>query len=87
MDAHDIIASDQQSTRVTWVKVYGEWRRYWNVSRSVLVEKSPRHMLMTRLLQHWFTPLRTHFLIVLRHPVRCVAWHDRRALIGTFMRV
>lgn len=50
-------------------QLYAEWRRYWNVSKPVLIEKSPRHMLMTRLLQHWFTAERTFFVVVLRHPL------------------
>ena len=32
-------------------QLYAEWRPYWDVSKPVLVEKSPRHILMTRLLQ------------------------------------
>ena len=50
-------------------QVYSEWRRYWDVSKPILIEKSPRHILMTRLLQHWFTPEQTLFVVVLRHPV------------------
>ena len=33
--------------------VYAAWRQYWNITRPVLIEKSPRHILMTRLLEHW----------------------------------
>ena len=57
-------------------KVYAEWRRYWNVTKPILVEKSPRHMLMTRLLQYWFTPEHTFFVVVMRHPLATmeVAW-------------
>ena len=46
-----------------------QWRRYWDVSKPILVEKSPRHALMTRLLQHWFTPERSFFVVMLRHPL------------------
>ena len=52
--------------------VYAEWRRYWDVSKLVLVEKSPRHILMTRLLQQWFGADRSHFIVILRHPFATV---------------
>ena len=35
----------------------------------MLVDKSPRNMLMMRLLQHWFGPDHTFFIVVLRHPL------------------
>ena len=67
-------------------QLYAEWRRYWDVSRPILVDKSPRHIIMSRLLQHWytttrsiwepallkcrrFTPERTAFMFILRHPL------------------
>ena len=50
------------------LKLYAEWRRYWDVSKPILIEKSPRHMLMTRLLQYYFTPERSYFVVVMRHP-------------------
>ena len=49
-------------------KIYAEWRRYWDVSKAVLLEKSPIHMYMTNVLQYWFSPERTSFIVVLRHP-------------------
>jgi hypothetical protein len=54
---------------INGLELYAEWRRYWNVSKPVLLEKSPRHIAMTRLLQHWFTADRSKFVIVLRHPL------------------
>ena len=50
-------------------QLYAEWRRYWNASKSILIEKSPRHMLMTRLLQYWFGADKSHFVAMLRHPL------------------
>ena len=60
------------ATEANRIKLYAEWRRYWQPSKPVLVEKSPRHMLMTRLLQWYFTPERTRFVVVLRHPIATV---------------
>ena len=51
------------------LRLYAEWRRYWNVSRPVLVEKSPIDMLKTLYLQSLFGSDRTMFLVVLRHPM------------------
>ena len=51
------------------VKLFTEWTRFWNMSRNILVEKSPRHMMSTRFLQAMFTPGRSKFMIVLRHPL------------------
>ena len=50
-------------------KLYAEWRRYWNVSKPVLIEKTPREMMMTRVLQRWFGEDRTFFIAMLRHPM------------------
>ena len=63
-------------------KLFGEWARHWdNMSKPILVEKSPRHTMMTRYLQEMFGGERTSFLIVLRHPLgtahRCWAYDTR----------
>ena len=71
-DGKDMRLTEQHhiyATKDASLQVYAEWRQFWNVSKPVLVEKSPRHMLMTRLLLHWFTPERTSFLVILRHPL------------------
>ena len=67
--------SEVLATEANRIKLYAEWRRYWQPSKPVLVEKSPRHMLMTRLLQWYFTPERTRFVVVLRHPIATV-WEE-----------
>ena len=51
-----------------------QWRQYWNVTKPVLLEKSPRHILMTRILQHWFTHQRSYFIVILRHPLAAGAY-------------
>ena len=50
-------------------QLYAEWRPFWDVTRPILLEKSPRHMLMTLLLQYWFGPEHTAFIGILRHPL------------------
>ena len=63
---------DESSTMATdacALQLYAEWRRFWEIDKPILVEKSPRHVVMTRLLQHWFTPERSFFIVILRHPL------------------
>lgn len=43
------------------------WRPHWDLSRPVLVEKSPPNLLMTRFLQALFPD--AYFVMVVRHPV------------------
>ena len=50
------------------LKIYAEWRRYWNVSKPVLLEKSPRHTHMMPMLQYWFSDERSIFVVLLKHP-------------------
>ena len=49
-------------------RVFSQWQQYWNMSQPYLLEKSPHHRVATRLLQYYFTPEQTYFVLVLRHP-------------------
>jgi hypothetical protein len=44
-----------------------EWSPWWDLSRPVLLEKSPPNLLKTRFLQKLFP--RSSFVVVLRHPI------------------
>lgn len=44
-----------------------QWERYWDLSRPVLMDKSPPNLLRFRLLQQLFPDAK--FILVLRHPV------------------
>jgi len=44
-----------------------EWRRHWNMDKTVLVEKTPSNLLRMRLLDRLLEP--STFIIVTRHPV------------------
>ena len=48
-------------------RLFQQWAPYWDLSRPVLVEKSPPNLVMTRFLQALFPEAR--FLVVMRHPV------------------
>ncbi len=56
-------------------KLFREWSEYWDLSKPVLVEKSPPNILRSRFLQALFPNSR--FLVVLRHPV-AVAYATRK---------
>ncbi|MGH3429790.1 MAG: sulfotransferase family protein, partial [Terriglobales bacterium] len=48
-------------------KLLEDWGRFWDLSRPVLVEKSPPNLIRMRFLQALFPDAR--FVIVIRHPV------------------
>jgi hypothetical protein len=48
-------------------RLWNAWSPHWDLSRPVLVEKSPPNLLMTRFLQALFPNAR--FLVIVRHPV------------------
>lgn len=67
-------------------RLFREWRRHWDMTKPVLVEKSPPNLLMMRYLQRMF-PL-AHFVVVVRHPVvvslatrKWRRWLSTRALL------
>lgn len=67
--AGHLIETDSSLTDRNRRAVFDAWGRYWNLSRPVLVEKSPRHTIMTRYLQAMFTPDKSRFLVIMRHPL------------------
>lgn len=48
-------------------RLFDQWSRHWDLSRPVLVEKSPPNIVMTRFLQALYPASRQ--VIVVRHPV------------------
>lgn len=48
-------------------KIFEEWSEYWDLTKSVLVEKTPSSITRTRFLQAMFPD--TRFIIISRHPV------------------
>jgi Sulfotransferase family len=48
-------------------RIFNDWSRYWDVTKPVLLEKSPPNLVRSRFLQALFP--NSFFLIVLRHPV------------------
>jgi sulfotransferase family protein len=48
-------------------KLFLEWSRYWDLSKPLLLEKSPPNLLRTRFLQAVFPP--SYFVVIMRHPI------------------
>jgi hypothetical protein len=49
------------------LRLFEEWRSYWDVQKPVLMEKSPPNLIRARFLQELFP--NSYFIIVTRHPI------------------
>ncbi|MCD6035088.1 MAG: hypothetical protein K0R63_829 [Rickettsiales bacterium] len=61
---------DEESSLVTpenQQKLFKEWSRYWDLSRSILLEKSPPNIVRLRFLAAMFPQMKT--IVVVRHPL------------------
>lgn len=47
-------------------KIINEWAKYWDLNKSILIEKSPPNIIHTRYLQE-IVP-NSYFIIIIRHP-------------------
>ena len=47
-------------------KIINEWGKYWDLNKSILIEKSPPNIIHTRYLQE-IVP-NSYFIIIIRHP-------------------
>jgi len=58
-------------------RIFKEWNRYWNLSKSILVEKSPPNILKSRWLQslYDFTHKDAHFVFLMKHPISIMQSH------------
>lgn len=56
-------------------RLLSEWGQHWDLTKDVLLEKSPPNLIRTRFLQALFPE--AHFVIVIRHPV-AVAYATRK---------
>ena len=48
-------------------KLFDEWSAHWDLSRPMLLEKSPPNLLQTRFLQALFPG--SAFVVIIRHPI------------------
>lgn len=55
--------ADKKSAR----RLFTQWSEYWDLTKPVLVEKSPPNLVRTRFLQSLFPKVR--FIVMIRHPI------------------
>lgn len=71
------------ATRAVAQSLWRSWSPYWDTSKPVLVEKSPNHIMSTRLLQKLFP--NSSFVCIMRHPIaQALAiskWATNRSLL------
>jgi hypothetical protein len=60
-EASDLATDDNR------LRLFGEWKTYWDLGKPVLLEKSPSNLIRTRFLQELFP--NSYFVIVIRHPI------------------
>jgi hypothetical protein len=48
-------------------RLFEEWSRYWDITRTYLLEKSPPNIIRTRFLQSVFPG--SYFIVIYRHPI------------------
>jgi hypothetical protein len=65
--AAHLTESSALATSANALKLRQEWSTWWDVSRPVLVEKSPTNLISTRFLQALFPGAR--FVVITRHPI------------------
>ncbi len=59
--------SSPLATRENAQRLFDQWRPYWDLSKRILVEKSPPNLVMMRFLQALYPNAR--FVVVTRHPI------------------
>ena len=62
MDESHALATEEKATTL-----YASWKPYWDMSKSFLLEKTPKNLLRTRFLQKLFP--RSTFIMIMRHPL------------------
>ena len=65
-EAH-LTESSPLVTEANRQKLISEWSRYWDLSKTYLLEKSPPNIIRTRFLQAMFP--NSYFIVMLRHPL------------------
>jgi hypothetical protein len=59
--------TEEQASEEKARQLFEEWSPHWDLSRRVLLEKSPPNLLKTRFLQALFPGSR--FVVIIRHPI------------------
>lgn len=78
-NAH-LTEASQLLTDANRARLVSEWGWHWNLSRPVLIEKTPTNMVASRLLQAFFTlpaAASPSFIFISRHPLAVSLAHRR----------
>jgi len=62
-------------TSANKLKLFRQWAKFWDLSKPVLLEKSPPNMMWMRFLQAMLP--NTHHLVISRHPIATSLAHQR----------
>ncbi|MCM3735097.1 sulfotransferase [Bacillus cytotoxicus] len=62
LDEHSNIITPENKN-----KLFFEWGKHWDLSKPILLEKSPPNIIRTRFLQEMFP--NSYFIVIKRHPV------------------
>lgn len=54
------------ATQMPWATIKAVWERYWDLSKPLLLEKSPPHLIRAQEIAAHFNP--AYFLIMVRNP-------------------
>jgi hypothetical protein len=57
-------------------QLFIDWSEYWDISKPILIEKTPSNMIRTRFFQELFP--NTYFVAIIRHPVAVALAHQLR---------
>lgn len=67
------------ATEENRIKLFSEWKRYWDMGKPYLLEQSPPNLIRTRFLQNLFP--HSYFIIIMRHPIP-VSFETRKTMQG-----
>lgn len=56
----------EENLDFNWYLVKSEWMKYWDITRPILIEKSPPNLLRARSIERIFNP--SYFVILVRDP-------------------
>ena len=56
----------EPSHKVNWSFVKKQWLKYWDVSKPILLEKSPPNLVRAKSIEQYFAP--SYFIVLTRNP-------------------
>lgn len=69
-----------EKTELPWATIKGEWDKVWDLSKPILLEKSPPHLLRAQTIEENFE--NAHFIVMVRNPYAYCEGTKRRGRVG-----